>query len=348
VLVRLLPILDDEEEPASHRLGTVPAGETKVIEIELAARQSGPLTIRAEAAGDHGLKSAASIEVQVRKASLQLTVVGPKKQYAGATGTYEFRVENPGDAPAEHVKVVAQLPEQVKHVSSTAGGQVDDTGALVTWNLDSIPAGGSEAFSLKCAIGGAGQVRVDVTATADSDLKQSTVVETEILALADLVLEVKDPAGPVAVGEDMTYEVRVLNRGSRTAEKVELVAFFSNGIEPVSVEGGSHEISPGTVMFKPIASIGAGREVRFKIKAKAEISGNLRCRVELECKALGTRLTHEETTLFYGDDAAEETTASEEASVAEETSANQEPKREPTPAVSSRSGAEPRLLPGRK
>jgi hypothetical protein len=120
--------------------------------------------------------------------------------------------------------------------------------------------------------------------------------------VADLVLEVSDPAGPVAVGGDAIYELRVKNRGSKAAEGVEIAAFYSKGIEPVSAEGGGHEISPGTVVFAPIAKLGAGEESVFKIHARADAGGAHRFRVELQCKPLGTKLSQEETTLFYSDE----------------------------------------------
>jgi hypothetical protein len=124
-------------------------------------------------------------------------------------------------------------------------------------------------------------------------------------AVADLTLEVVDPTGPVPVGVDMVYEVHVRNRGSKSADAIDVTAYFSNGIEPVSVEGGAHELKPGMVVIKTIPVLEMGREVVYKIKARAETPGTHRFRAELNCTSLDTKLTEEETTHFYDDPAPE-------------------------------------------
>ena len=51
-----------------------------------------------------------------------------------------------------------------------------------------------------------------------------------------LVLEVHDPDGPVAVGTEATYELVIRNRGTKSAENVQVKTFFSHGIEPTPSE----------------------------------------------------------------------------------------------------------------
>jgi hypothetical protein len=202
------------------------------------------------------------------------------------------------------VAIVASLPGEVELLSATAGGQLDAAQCRITWAPGEIPAGGETAVSFKCTMKGTGVNRVEALATADGDLKDSGLANTQVMALADLVLEVTDSPGPIPVGQEMEFDVQVRNRGTNSAEQVELVAYFSDGFEPIGVEGGKYEMGAGTVLFKPIASLAAGAETSYKIKARASIAGNHRVRVELQCKSLGTRLTREDSTLFYGEDGA--------------------------------------------
>ena len=111
----------------------------------------------------------------------------------------------------------------------------------------------------------------------------------------------KDPEGPVPVGSDATYELRIRNRGTKAAENVEVLAYFSNGVEPVSADGQTHRISPGQVVFDPIPAIPPAAEIVLKVKAKAEVAGNHVFRAEVHCKAIGTRLVREEVTHYYQD-----------------------------------------------
>ncbi|HEV7225083.1 MAG TPA: hypothetical protein VGN42_20425, partial [Pirellulales bacterium] len=304
VVVRLLPLVPGEGEPSSHRLETIAAGDTKMVEIELVARQGGQLLIQAEVTAEGDLRAAATEEVAVRQAALDVAIVGPGRQYAGAVASYEIQLQNPGDAEARRVKLAAALPPQAEFVSCTRGGKLDAKRNRVVWTLDDLAPGAEESVGLKCLVQTAGENRIEAIAIADGDLKQTQVAVTQVVAVADLVLDVSDPSGPVAVGSDAVYELRVRNRGTKSAEAVEIVAFYSKGIEPLRAEGGAHEISPGTVAFDPIPALGAGEETVFKIHARADAGGTHRFRVELQCKSLGTKLTQEETTLFYSDEPA--------------------------------------------
>ncbi|MEX0711239.1 MAG: hypothetical protein WD278_02745 [Pirellulales bacterium] len=302
VVVRLFGVGPDQAPASSHRIGTIEPNDAKVVDIELAARQGGQLVIKAEATADGGLQAAIAEEVIVRRAKLEVKVTGPSKQFAAAPGNFRIHVANPGDAPARQVRLSAALPPLAEYISSTAGGQLDADPRRVNWLIDHLPAGGEATLDLKCNIRGPGENRIDVVAAAEGDLVANGTAVTQVVALPDLELAVTDPPAPVAVGEDAVFEVRVRNRGTKSAEGVELVAFFSKGIEPVSVEGGPHEISPGTVALGTISSLAAGADAVYRITARADVSGNHRFRVELECKSASTRLSQEETTLFYGEE----------------------------------------------
>ena len=97
-----------------------------------------------------------------------------------------------------------------------------------------------------------------VRSTAEGDLVATAEATTLVETIPDLVLDVKDPPGPVPVGADATYRVEIRNRGTETATGVEVVAYFSRGIEPSSAEGGRYEIGPGQVLFDKIPRSGRG------------------------------------------------------------------------------------------
>ncbi|HEY5310947.1 MAG TPA: CARDB domain-containing protein [Pirellulales bacterium] len=301
VTIQLEPINPNEGTTATHRMGKLPAGSSKTVEIELTARQAGHISIKADAAADGDLKASAIQNVLVRRAGLQVSITGPKLHYAGSPAAYEIRVKNPGDATAQNVSIVATVPPEVTLASASGNGQVEAGQNRVVWPVDEIAAGSETSVSFKCLMRGTGSNRIEATASAD-DLKESALVSTQVMALADLVLEVTDTPGPIPVGQETTFDVQVRNRGSNSAEQIELVAYFSDGFEPTTVEGGKYEMGAGTVLFKPIGSLAAGAETSFKIKARANTAGNHRIRVELQCKTLGTRLTREDSTLFYGED----------------------------------------------
>ena len=304
VTVGLLPIGRASEGIASHRLGTLKAGESKTIDVELTARQAGVLSIKAQAFADGGLRSEAAAQVMVRRANMQIDVEAPKVKYAGTVGTYHLKVTNAGNAVAENVQVAALLPPDAKYVSSSGGGRLDTQQGKVNWSVGTLQPGGECLFELQCSLSSPGENRTQFMAMADGDLSAATTSSTRVEALADLKLEVRDPQGPIAIGDDAVYEVHIRNRGTKAADGIDLTVFFSEGLEATTAEGGPHDIGAGQVVFKPLATLGAGDAVVYRVHARADRGGNHVFRAEVLCHSLHTKLAAEEATHFYGEDKA--------------------------------------------
>ncbi len=301
VTITLMPLNPSDGGPVSHPIGTLRPGDGKSIEIEMVARQSELVTIRAEATASGDLKSSLAQDVVVRRAGLDVAISGPKLVFSGTAAAYEIVVKNTGNAAAKQVKVACRLPQQANYLESTSAGQHSADANVVQWSVPSLQVGAEIRLATRCELRAAGQNKVDVSCTADGDLHQTATVSTAVEAVADLRMDISDPASPVAVGQEMTYEIRVRNRGTKSATGVDVIAFFSAGVEPVSVEGGAHEIKEGMVVFKSIPSVDMGQETVFKVKARADRAGNHRFRCEMTCKSLDMQLAQEENTLFYGE-----------------------------------------------
>lgn len=305
VVITLAPLGTARDRPVSHRVGVVRAGGQKAIEVELTARQVGDLTIKVEARADAGAYAELAENVLVRRPALQVDVEGPKVQYVGGAATYQICLRNPGTAPAKNVNLSVALPPGAKYISGIDGSRLEAHGpkAKLRATVAALEPAGQRTYNLKCALDLPGASRLDVFATADGDLTASAGMTTRVEAIADLVLQVKDPAGPVPVSEEATYEIRVHNRGTKKAPNVQVIAYFSRGVEPTRAEGGRHKIDPGQVVFNPVPSLAPGKEVTMKVHAQAGTAGNHIFRAEVHCRPLETRLVTEETTRFYQADA---------------------------------------------
>jgi hypothetical protein len=283
------------EQPST--IGTIAAGETREMEIELTARQAGIMKIDAVAQGDGGLQASSALEVMVRRAELAIDVRAPEMVFAGTDTSYTIHVTNRGDATAKGVILSLNLPQGIK--DGVGIDQKPMTSAQPRWRLGDLTPGTERVFTLQCQLTSGGQNRLTANANGEGDVKASGVVTTMVEAIADLKLYVNDPKGPVPVGQDVVYEVKVINRGSKAANDIELVAQFSDGIEPTQVTGHRSEIVPGQVLFDTIRSLPAGGEMTLKITARAAKDGNLRFRAELTCADSDTKLVSEENTRFY-------------------------------------------------
>jgi len=230
---------------------------------------------------------------------LNLDIAGPKAQFVGAVTAYSVRVRNSGTAPARNVNLSIVLPAGAKYLSGIDGARLDAAGSKVEWSLETLGPDVEQSFTLKCRLATPGASRVRLSAAADDDLVASAEATVQVDAVANLTMDVKDPTGPVPVGDEAVYEVRVRNRGTKEAQNVEVVAFFSRGVEPTAAEGAPNRLAAGQVAFQPIASLAPGEEAVLKIRARAEVAGNHVFRVEARCKPLNVRLVSEATNLYY-------------------------------------------------
>ncbi|QEG23305.1 DUF11 domain-containing protein [Mariniblastus fucicola] len=285
-------------------IGNIPAGKESTFDIELAARTAGQLTLTTNASADGNLATDASQDVVVRRAVLGITIEGPALKYSGTMGRYKVTVTNNGDAAGNSLETAIAFPQGANYLGGIDGAKTSDGGIL--WQIGSLDPNQSKTFEIDCELVGSGDLQFeagvrhkdDPTKVATAAAACVTAVET----IADLVLTVQDPKGPLPTGEETDYQISVQNRGSRSAKGVELLMQFSEGIEPSKATGLQNRIVPGQVIFAPIAQIDPGQSMTFKITAIANKRGTHVFRAFLSCDESDSREVAEGTTKFFGDE----------------------------------------------
>lgn len=294
VVVNLLSA--DASDADAKKLGTIAAGQQKIIEVSMTASQAGVMKMHF-AAKSGTLLAEATEEVQVRRANIQLAMQGPQLVFAGSEATYQVQITNAGDAPAENVQLGVLLPEGAEYLGGIKGAKAK--GGQLVWTGGALAAGATTQYEFTCQMKTAGTSDVQLQAHA-GDLVADASATTKVEAVADLKLVVADPLGPKPVGEEVVYQVTITNRGTKAARKVAVVVNFSEGVEPTGVEGAKAEVGGGQALFQPISSIEPGAELVLKIKAKAEKAGSHIFRAEVRCTDPETRLASEQTSRFFG------------------------------------------------
>jgi uncharacterized repeat protein (TIGR01451 family) len=303
VSVDLFPPAGNEKTVSTHQVGNLHPGASKTVEVELMPREAGKLSVKATASALGGITAESEKDIFCRKPELEVDWRGPTKKYAGTVATYYFRVRNPGTASADNVDVGVRLPRGAEFVSGSEGHLVDPTKQTLTWKVGSLLPGDDRYMELKCILTDSGTNHFSVTAaTAKGDLTDTKSAEVNVTALADLKLDVIDPKGPIAVGEEAIYEIHVKNRGQNTAEEVDVVALFSAGVDAQTVEGAEYSVADGRVTFATIKKLEAGQEIVLKIHSRASEPGVHLFRAEVVCRDLEIKLAVEETTRFFADE----------------------------------------------
>ncbi len=295
VVVMLPEILGGERAS----LGNIDPQKQKQFQVELIARSAGPLELVTTVSADNDLSESDKREIMVRRAELEVLVEGPPMKYAGSTATYQLTVANRGDAMARDVIAAVALPPGVEYVSGIEGIEMIEGG--IRWDVGMLSPGNHRTYQIVCNMLAAGDINIEAATRGAGDLAATDKIVTRIDAVADLVLSVEDPKGPLPTGEQIPYEISIRNRGTKSARGVNVVMHFSEGIEPIEGEGLSSEVAPGQVTFAPISQIEPGQEVKLTVFAVANQAGAHRFRAQLLCEESDAHEVAEGTTKFYGD-----------------------------------------------
>lgn len=297
----LTPPGGDSTRTTSHDFGVIGAGEERTVEIELTAREAGELAVNASATADGDVTADVTKEVFCRKPELVVDWRGPTDRYAGAPALYYFRVRNPGTATAPDVVLNVELPAGFEITPSAQTPQPQN--GRLAYRVGALRAGDDRYFELRGVMRSAGANQITLRAAGSDETRSDAVTAvTEVVALADLKLDVLDPKGPVATGQEVAYEIRVTNRGSNVARDVRIVGLFSDGIEPHHADGGECEMRDGRVAFDMIEQLAAGETRTLTIHARAHEEGTHLFRAEVLCRDLEIKLAAEETTRFFVDE----------------------------------------------
>jgi uncharacterized repeat protein (TIGR01451 family) len=292
-----------EAGPAlEFEIGNLAAGETRRLELVLTAEQAGRVKNTMTAKADAGLMVEASCEFEIIAPDLQLTVEGPDRRFLERPATYQVSVDNPGTAPAKEVQLVTHLPKGLQFVSANNLGEYDAAAHSVHWSLAELPANERGTVELVALPVEAGQHTLQVTTKARDGLTDQAQKEVTVEGIAALMFEVVDMDDPIEVGGETSYEIRVVNQGSKAAGNVQVMAIMPAGLRALSGHGDtSHSVQGDRIVFAPVTQLAPKAETTFRIQAQGVRAGDQRIRVQITTDEIREPITKEESTRVYAD-----------------------------------------------
>ena len=307
---------------ATHaRVSAVPPGGERIEDTLEAATTPGVHTYELTVIGADELKATATVNVRVLAPKLAVTVDGPAELGVGKSGTYRVRVTNTGDSEAEDVSLTADFAGGVK-AALRCRGEVIQIGA-VNPPLGLFPCR-PDGFTLRPGEM-AGFIYDGQAATPGAHVHTFAVAEKRgITAMAEcrtvvkgvpgIRMEVVDSADPLKVGEETTYEVKVLNTGTAADRNLVLSCDLPPGMTLVKADGPVPHLERigvdfernrmttlHTVTFEPVRELGPKTEVVFQVKVRATAAGAAKFTARLASDHLTTAVVKEESTTVYGD-----------------------------------------------
>lgn len=283
-------------------IGTLKPGETRQLELTLSAEQAARTVNRLVVRADGDLQAEHELDLEVIAPQLEVAINGPKLRYLDRPAKYTVSVSNPGTAPAQEIDLVTQLPKGLQFVEANNAGQYDSAKHAVLWSLEELPPGQSGTVELVALPIQAGDQRLLVEGTAKMGLMAKNESMVKVEGLAAIFFEVVDLADPIEVGKETTYEIRVVNQGSKEATDVRVVAQLPSGLRGLRADGATRgEIQGQQVIFEPVSRIEPKGTVQFKIQVQGIAAGDQRTIVQVSTQSIQQPITKEESTTVYSD-----------------------------------------------
>lgn len=274
----------------------IAAGTQQTVDVELVFNEPGNITISAEANATGNVASAAQVGVRVRQSVLEAAIEAPEVVYHSSPTPYVLRVRNMGDAAAKSARAVITLPADCTPQSLPPEATVQN--GTIVWDLNQLRPGAISELAFKLSFAREGDNRVSVHCSSNSGAPVQCAAVTLVKAVSDLKLYVTDPVAPAPVGGEVEYELKLVNRGSKAAEQVSVVALFSKDIEPTRAEGQRSQILTGQVRFQPITRVEPGQTITLRVFAQAATAGMHRFRAEVRTAEAEVKLVQEQSTEY--------------------------------------------------
>ena len=285
-----------------YEIGELKPGESRQAELRMVAAQPGVVANVLIARGDANLRTEDRVEIEVLAPQLQVALDGPARRYLEREAVYTVSVSNPGTAPARQVELIAHLPTGMKFVGANNSAHFDEATQTVHWMLEELPANETGSVQLTTMPVVAGEQTIRVSGTADRGLTDEQQHAVVVEGIAAILFEVVDVEDPIEVNGETTYEIRVVNQGSKAATNVQLVADLPPGMRAVAAEGPTrHGINGNQILFEALSRLAPKADTTYRVRVQGVQPGDQRIRVQLQTDELKTPVTKEESTRVYAD-----------------------------------------------
>jgi uncharacterized repeat protein (TIGR01451 family) len=286
-----------------YEVGDLRPGESRKLELPLLANRPGTATNLLSARGDGNLRAENKLDFEVLAPQLNVVLEGPKRRYLERQATYQLSVTNPGTAPAKQVELVANLPPGLKFISANNAGYYEESSRSVRWRLEELPANETGSVELVTMPIQAGQQAIRLRGTAQKGLAVEKEQPVVIEGIAAILFQVADTVDPLEVGGETTYEVHVVNQGSKAAANVRLTILLPPELKPVTAEGPTrHSLGDNRVSFDGLAMLAPKAETNYRLRVKALKAGDLRASFQLLTDDMQSPVSKEESTRVYADE----------------------------------------------
>jgi uncharacterized repeat protein (TIGR01451 family) len=199
-------------------------------------------------------------------ADITIRCDGPSQITVGDVAVYQIDVTVPPGARASEAVITASVPPQLAYLNSNpqaevAGGGATAASSTLTWRLSQLAPGTQRiAVNLRAQQPGGIQFCADLRTREGQSTRHCAA--TTIVAAGALQVSVaqQEPAGDVQVGQTVTFNLTVANRGNTPATGVVLTDTFDSGLEHAAA------VSPIQYALQEVIPPGQSRSIALTFR----------------------------------------------------------------------------------
>jgi uncharacterized repeat protein (TIGR01451 family) len=264
-------------------LGTLLRQQERQMRMRLVSQAKGDLVPQAWVT----FTGSALTHILVREPKLALKISAPEKLLVGDTATFALNVTNPGDGPAEQVKIQAVLSEGLEHAR----------GSKVDFDIGNLAPGETRSVQVLCATKTGGEQKCEGVATAEGGLTAKEAQAVNVI-MPRLDLQVVGPALRY-LERKAVYAFKVTNPGDAPATNVSITETLPAGFKFVAAsDGGRHDFATSSVNWF-LGKIDPGQTREVKLEVVAANAGEFRHHATATA-ARGLKVESELTTRVEG------------------------------------------------
>lgn len=297
ILRSLLP--EGLRHPSGHDLeyvvGDLPAGQSRDIPLELTAAKIGQVQHKATATADGNVTVESEIFLTIYGEQLVLTRKNPSRAFVGKPTVVSNQIGNEGDRPVSRVKVTEVVPAGFEFVEASRGGRYDPQARTITWMVGPVAPGEEQEVSATLLPKSTGRFEGTITATGATGTVATVKASLAVEGVPALTIEPLDDQRVVALGETITTQIRLRNRGTAQAQRVGLTIVVPEELRVVSAKGPSaHEVVGQRVLFDPVAELAPRDTATYELELEAIAEGDTRLDLQIYAEHLRRPVRHEE------------------------------------------------------